>query len=386
MFSFMLVIIYISFISLGLPDALLGSAWPIMYKELDVPISAAGTISLIISLSTVISSLTTDRLTKKFSTAVVTTFSIGLTGFALFGYAFSSTFLALCLFSIPYGLGAGAIDAALNNYVSIHYSSGHMNWLHCFWGVGATISPYIMSYALFNNLGWSSGYIFVGVIQVFITILLFFSIPKWEKTSVQSEDEEEHKPISFKNILKLKGVKYALVAFFCYCALEGVAGLWACTYLVGAKGIDAGTAAMFASLYYGGITIGRFFCGFIAEKFDDKNLIRYALVIILFGILLMFINTESNVFTLAGLVIIGLGCAPIYPTIIHTTPSNFGEENSQAVIGVQMASAYMGLALAPPMFGLIAQYINIALFPLVLLLIIIVKILNIERLWKVLAK
>ncbi len=383
MFSFMLVIIYIAFISLGLPDALLGSAWPVMYKELNVPLSYAGIISLIISLCTVVSSLNSDKVTKRFGTAVVTTFSVGLTAFALFGYAFSNSFIALCLFSIPYGLGAGAVDAALNNYVSLNYSSGHMSWLHCFWGVGATLSPYIMSFALFRNLGWSSGYLFVAVIQIFVTLLLFSSIPKWKK-NVQTEESKDYTPLSLNEIVKIKGVKYVLIAFFCYCALEGVAGLWACTYLVGAKGIDINTAAMFASLFYGGITIGRFFSGFIADKFGDKNMIRYGLGIILIGIILILINADSDIFALIGLVVVGLGCAPIYPTIIHSTPTNFGEENSQAVIGVQMASAYTGGALAPPVFGLIAQYINVALFPVVLLIILVIMFLNIEKLWKVL--
>ncbi len=385
MFSFLLAIIYISFISLGLPDALLGSAWPIMYSELNVPLSYAGIISFIISLCTVVSSLKSDSLTKKFGTAIVTTFSVGLTAFALFGYSISHSFLALCLFSIPYGLGAGAVDAALNNYVSLNYSSKHMSWLHCFWGVGVSISPYIMSFALFKNLGWSTGYLIVSILQVFVTILLFLSIPKWKRT-VSETNSENTKVLSLKEILSLKGVKYILIAFFCYCAIEGTAGLWATTYLVEAKGVNVNTAAMFASLFYGGITIGRFLCGFIADKLGDRKLIKYGIVIIFIGIFLILVSNTMTILALIGLVVIGLGCAPIYPSIIHSTPTNFGEENSQAVIGVEMASAYLGGAFMAPLFGLIAQYISVTLYPAFLLIIIIVLALNICILWRILDK
>lgn len=384
MVSLLLAIIYLSFISLGLPDALLGSAWPIIQKDFSVPVSYAGIISLIICLGTIVSSLNSDRLTKKFNTHIITTFSVFLTAIALFGFSISNSFILLCFFAIPYGLGAGAVDAALNNYVAINFSSKHMNWLHCFWGVGATISPYLMSFALLKDWGWSAGYSIVATIQIALTFILFLSMPIWNinnKTDVIDETVTNKEPHSFEYIFSIRGVKYILLAFFCYCALESVTGLWTCTYLVEVKNIDHKLAAMFTSLFYIGITIGRFLCGFIADKLGDKKLIRFGNIIILFGIILIILPTSINVFSLAGLIIIGLGCAPIYPSIIHSTPDNFGKENSQAIIGVQMASAYLGSALMPPLFGITGQFISLGLYPYFLLILLAILFFNIERLW-----
>lgn len=368
MYSLLLVIIYLAFISLGLPDSLLGSAWPIMYRQFDVPVSYAGVAAMIISAGTVVSSLLSDRMTKKFGAGLVTAVSVLLTAVALFGFSISRSFIALCLWSIPYGFGAGAVDAALNNYVALYYAPRHMSWLHCFWGVGAAISPYIMSYCLLNGFGWNIGYRSVSVIQIVLTAMLFISLPIWRRRVGDSGGDTPSKPLKLMQAVKIKGVKYVLITFFCYCTAESTAMLWASTYLVQQRGIDDEAAAEFASLFFLGITAGRFLCGFIAEKVGDKNLIRCGTAIITAGIILISLPVKADIFALAGLVIIGLGCAPVYPSLIHATPANFGEENSQAIIGIQMASAYIGTTFMPPIFGAIAEHISIGLFPLFLLI------------------
>ena len=270
----------------------------------------------------------------------------------------------ICLFAIPYGLGAGAVDAALNNYVALHYSSRHMSWLHCFWGLGATVSPYIMGYALSTSLGWQGGYGIVSIIQFILTACLFASIPLWTKRNNDNGDEQSYQaPVSLKDALKIKGVKQILFAFFCFCAFESSAGLWASSYLVEFRKVDAQTAANFASLFYMGITLGRFICGFFADKIGDKNLIRIGVAVMLCGIIMIILPVKTNVCALVGLVVTGFGSAPVYPSIIHSTPTNFGKQNSHAIIGIQMASAYTGSALMPPLFGVIADFVNIALYP-----------------------
>lgn len=368
MYSLLLAIIYLSFISLGLPDSLLGSAWPVMQVELGAPLSAAGVISMIISFGTTVSSLMSDRLTRKLGTGLVAALSVAFTAVALFGFSISSEFWMLCLWAVPYGLGAGAIDAALNNYVALHYSSRHMSWLHCFWGVGATASPYIMSFCLSSQLGWRVGYRTVSLIQIVLTACLFFSIPLWKKRVSDTDDTGEGmgKALTLPQVLKIKGVPMILLAFFGYCALEVTAGLWAATYLVNSRGINPETAASFASFFFIGITVGRLLNGFIADRFGDKTLIRTGIIIVSFGILMMGLPFMPKAVSLAGFIVIGLGAAPIYPCIIHSTPRNFGAENSQAIVGIQMASAYMGSTLMPPVFGLIAQHINVGLFPVYL--------------------
>lgn len=392
MYSLLLAIIYIAFISLGLPDSLLGSAWPVMHIDIDVPLSYAGIVSMIISIGTIISSLLSERLTRKIKVGLVTAISVMMTAVALFGFSISSSFLGVCFWAIPYGLGAGAVDAALNNYVAIHYKSRHMSWLHCFWGVGAAVSPYIMSYSLTKGRGWNYGYFLVSIIQLVLTIILFLSLPMWKGRNGElngsnntSDNENDSEPLGLRNALKIKGVKLVLITFFGYCALESTAGLWASSYLVEHRGIDPQTAARFASLFYLGITLGRFISGFISDKLGDKKLIRYGLIVIFWGIILLGFPASSNITTLAGLVIIGFGCAPIYPSVIHATPANFGEENSQAIIGIQMASAYTGTTLMPPLFGLISRHINIGIYPFYLLIFAILMIVMSERLNKTLS-
>lgn len=384
MYSLLLAIIYIAFISLGLPDSLLGSGWPVMYGQLEVPISYAGIITMIIAGGTIVSSLMSDKMTRKLGAGLVTAISVAMTAAALFGFSVSRSFILLCIWAIPYGLGAGGVDAALNNYVALHYASRHMSWLHCFWGVGAAISPYIMGYCLTRGYGWSSGYRSVSILQIVLTAILFISLPLWKKNG--SSNKTDAVSLSLRDAVRIKGVKLVLIAFFGYCALESTAGLWASSYLVEYRGIDSETAARFASLFFIGITFGRFISGFIAEKLGDKVLIRLGTVVIILGILMIIIPAGFDQLALAGLVVIGLGCAPVYPSIIHSTPANFGEENSQAIIGIQMASAYTGTTFMPPLFGFIADNINIGLYPVYLLVFAILMLTMTEWLNKVMAE
>lgn len=368
MVNLLLSIIYLSFISLGLPDALLGSAWPSMYKEFNVAISYAGIISMIISAGTIISSLQSDRLTKKFGAGKITAFSVAMTAAALFGFSITHSYLFLCVWAIPYGLGAGSVDASLNNYVAIHYESKHMSWLHCMWGIGATIGPYIMGYAITNN-NWNAGYRYISIMQIVLTAILFFSLPLWNKNDKENKEKINTKTLSLIEIIKIKGAKEIMICFFCYCALETTTGLWASSYLNIYKGVDIKTAASFGSLFYIGITIGRAISGFITMKLNDNQMIVLGESLILIGVILMIIPAVNTV-SLIGFIITGLGCAPIYPSIIHSTPYNFGAENSQAIIGVQMASAYIGTLAMPPLFGYIANHISISLLPFYLILIL----------------
>ena len=354
-----------------------------MRKDLDVPISYAGIISMIISGGTIISSLLSDRLTRKTGTGKIIFFSVFATAIALLGFSLSNNFILLCIFAIPYGLGAGAVDAVLNNYVALNYSSRHMNWLHCFWGVGATISPYIMGYFLVNNYSWQAGYRTISIIQFVLCMVLLLSMPLWKTVNHSSSDTSvESQAKSFREVVNIKGVKLILIAFFGYCALETTAGLWASSYLVISKSVNSEVAAKFACLLYLGVTFGRFVTGLIANKAGDKNLIRAGLLVILLGIVLVCLPISGAKTSFIGLIIIGLGCAPIYPSIIHSTPYNFGKNNSQAIIGIQMASAYIGSTFMPPVFGLIAQYINISLYPYFLLFFVVLVIVLSERLNK----
>ena len=369
MVSLLLAVIYLAFISLGLPDALLGSAWPVMQLELNTPISFAGVISMVISGGTILSSLLSDRMTRKLGAGLVTALSVLMTAAALFGFSLCTAPWMLICWAVPYGLGAGAVDAALNNYVALHYSSRHMSWLHCMWGVGTTISPFIMSLALRRGWGWQTGYRSVSYIQIALTVLLFLSLPLWKKRTEAADGEakagEPARPKGIGQLLRLPGVSLILLTFFGYCAMESTAGLWASSYLVNARGVAVETAARFASLYYLGITLGRFLNGFIADRFGDRNMIRAGLWLAAVSILVILL--PWRLCPLIGLVTLGIGSAPIYPCIIHSTPEFFGRENSQAVIGVQMASAYIGSTFMPPLFGLIAQYGSIGFYPLYLM-------------------
>ena len=379
MFSLLLAVIYLAFISLGLPDSLLGSVWPTIYQEFNVPVSYAGAIFMIISAGTIFSSLQSDRLTKSLGTGKVTAFSVLMTAVALFGFSISHSYCMLVLWAIPYGLGAGSVDASLNNYVALHYKSHHMSWLHCMWGIGASVGPYIMSFALLNGQTWNMGYRYISLIQVGLTIIIMLSLPLWEKRPIiddMQEAETENKKdkvLTLKEIFNIPGAKQVMLMFFCYCALEQTAGLWASSYLVLQHGFDLDIAASYGSLFFIGITVGRAISGFITMKLNDKQMIYLGQGLILIGIILMCLPLGHQV-ALMGLVTIGLGCAPIYPCIIHSTPSNFGKDKSQAIIGVQMASAYVGNLLMPPLFGIIANHISAIVFPIYLLLILIVMV------------
>ena len=387
MFQLLLIIIYLSFISLGLPDSLLGAAWPTMYPQLAVPVSYAGIISLIIAAGTVVSSLQSDRLTRRFGTGRVTAFSVATTAVALFGFSVSSRFWQLCLWAIPYGLGAGSVDASLNNYVALHYKSKHMSWLHCMWGVGASAGPYIMGFVMTHGGSWSGGYRSIALIQIVLTAILFCSLPLWKGRPQVTDDagnQVEAKPLSLRQVLNIRGVKQVLVCFFCYCALEQTTGLWASSYLTLHKGVSPETAAGFASMFFLGITAGRALSGFLTMRLSDVQMIRLGQGLIGGGIVIMLLPLGAAA-SLAGFVIIGLGCAPVYPCIIHSTPAHFGADKSQSIIGIQMACAYVGTCLMPPLFGLIANHIGVSLLPWYLIAILALMVLTHELLIRAVA-
>ena len=382
MTNLLIAIIYLAFISLGLPDAVFGGSWPTMYQEFDVPVSYAGIVTVIISLGTIVSSLQSDRMTYKYGAGKVTAVSVAMTAVALLGFAWSHSFLELCLWSIPYGLGAGGVDASLNNYVAVHYSSRIMSWLHCMWGVGAMTGPYILGFVLTNGGIWNDGYRLIAILQFILTGVLIVSLPIWKTRETIVNEHGEEVPaqaLSMKEILSIKGAKDIMIAFFCYCALEQTAGLWASSYMVLDKGVAEEIAASYASMFYIGITVGRFVSGFITEKLNDKQMIRLGMAILAVGVAVLFLPLSEYV-SLAGFILIGIGCAPIYPCIIHSTPDIFGADKSQAIVGVQMASAYIGCLVMPSVFGIIANHITVSLLPMYLLVIFVVMVVMYERL------
>ncbi len=370
MYSLLLALIYLAFISLGLPDSLLGAGWPVMHLDLGVEVSYMGIVTMVISGGTIVSSLLSDRLTRKFGARWVTVVSVFLTAAALFGFSFSDRFWMLILFSIPYGLGAGAIDAALNNYIALHYSARHMSWLHCFWGVGTIVSPFIMSYALTSST-WNDGYRIVGYIQLGIGTLLLATLSVWKIN--KTPEAQSQKSLGLIGAVKIKGVPLILLGFFAYCAAEATSMQWASTYFVEVRQISEAQAAQLASLFYIGITAGRFVSGFLSGKLGDRRMIVIGACILTCGIVLLFIPADVEV-AIAGFIVIGLGCAPIYPSIIHSTPANFGAENSGAIIGIQMASAYVGSTFIPPLFGLIANRLGFNILPVYLLIFVALMI------------
>jgi len=381
MIQFLLAIIYLSFISLGLPDGLLGAAWPAMCVEMGVPVSYAGLLSITIAGGTILSSLLSDRLTLRFGTGKVTAVSVAMTAVALIGFSLTKSYWVLFVWAVPYGLGAGSVDASLNNYVALHYASRHMSWLHCMWGVGASLGPYIMGHALTAGQGWAAGYRYVGLMQVLVAAVLVFCIPVWKerKDNLSKESDVSAKPLGLRQILAIPGAREVMVAFFCYCALEGMAMLWGSTYLVRQLGMEEERAAGLASMFFIGITFGRFVSGFLTYKLSDAVMIRLGQAIIGVGVAVMLLPIGTMSAT-AGLLLIGLGCAPIYPCIIHSTPDHFGPEKSQALIGVQMASAYLGTLLMPPVFGLIANHVSVSLMPCYMAVILLVMIVMCEKL------
>ncbi|MDN5901287.1 MAG: MFS transporter [Brachybacterium sp.] len=400
MYSLLLAIIYVAFVSLGLPDSLVGSGWPVMHQDLGVPVAFAGIITMIIAVGTIVSSLASERVTLRFGTGVVTAISVGMTAAALVGFSVSDQFWMLCLWAIPYGLGAGAVDAALNNYVALHYAARHMNWLHSFWGVGASISPFVMGFAISSGQGWSTAYLVIGLVQAALTLALLASIPLWGKVdrersgtrTVDTHDLAEdapaaqrRAPVPLTTALRIPGVVLILLTFSAYCAVESTALLWSSTYLVAERGALPAAAATFGALFVLGLTAGRFLAGFFAERLGDRALIRGGFVMIGVGALMLALPLPTDVVGLAGLVVVGLGSAPIYPAIIHSTPVNFGRRNSQAIIGIQMAAAYTGSTLAPPAFGVLSSWTGMWILPLFIAVLVVAGLVLSERVNRVVA-
>lgn len=375
MFSLLLLIIYLSFVSLGLPDAVLGAAWPIIHEEFGVPISFSGSIYMLISCCTILSSLKSESLRLRFGTGKITAFSVLLTAVAIFGFSISPSLFVMLFFAIPYGLGAGSVDAALNHYVAVHYSGRSMNWLHCMWGIGAALGPYILGFVLQRGESWRSGYLVLSMIQATLTIILFLSLGLWGKEEKKEKTEEKKAPMSFRQILSITGAKECLVSFFLYCAIEQTLGLWSGSFMVYSLKIEAKLAASFVALFYFGITFGRFLAGILAAKWKDEALILGGCGILFLGLVLLFCSMVPSqevklfgmelrqILVICALLLSGLGCAPIYPAIIHSTPRNFGAENTSALIGKQMAAAYIGSMSFPPFFGVLAKIFGTGLFP-----------------------
>ncbi|MFP1716733.1 MFS transporter [Gardnerella leopoldii] len=391
MINLLLAVIYLAFISLGLPDALLGAAWPTMSHDIGAQISWAGGISMVISAGTIISALLSNKLTCKFGPGKVTLISVALTALALLGFSFAPNYLVLIFLAIPYGLGAGGVDAALNNYVAVHYESWHMSWLHCMWGIGASTGPYIMGFALSHGQRWTAGYQYIAVMQIALTLVLLMSLPLWknnkknELNKIVESKTKSFEKVSYAGILRIPGAKNILIMFFCYCALEQTAGLWASSYMVLHGGVSRIVAAGWASLFYVGITVGRFVSGFLTMRFNDATMIRIGQCVMLMGILVLLLPLPNHIELVTGFIIIGLGCAPVYPCIIHSTPHYFGADKSQAIVGMQMASAYIGSMVIPAIFGIVAQNVSMMLLPAYLFILLAVMTFMHVRLMRVYA-
>ena len=384
MFTALLIIVYLSFISLGLPDSVLGSAWPLMYNDLSVSLSSAGVISMIVSAATIISSLFSSKIIKRFDTGKITLVSVGMTAVALMGFSICPSMLWICVMAIPLGLGAGSVDAALNNFVALHCKAKHMSWLHCFWGIGATTGPIIMSISIANNYGWRKGYFAISILQFFLVFILFFTLPLWKKvegtnssSEIQEgrEEKEEHNNTS---VLKLPGVKFSLLTFLCYCGVEASTGLWGSSYLVNYRGVDAAQAAGAISLFYAGITLGRFLSGFLTMKFNNLLLIRSGQILCFIGAVLLLLPLPIYL-SIAALILIGVGYAPIYPSMMHETPRRFGKAASQAIMGLQIAFAYIGTTFMPPLLGFTASKTSIVIYPYFLIAYILIMLISSEK-------
>lgn len=393
MTTFLLIIIYLAFISLGLPDSLLGAAWPVMQSDFGAPIETAGYLFMTIAGGTILSSLVSGKVLKRFGTGKVTFVSVLMTACALLGFYFAPSIIWLFLCAIPLGMGAGAVDSGLNDYVATHYKAHHMSWLHCFWGVGATLGPVIMAQYI-SNQNWGKGYLTISGLQFILVVILLFTLPLWNKVNSHitiNKEPEEPKGVSFKeNVekvrpLQMNGVKLALASFFFYCAVEATVGLWGSSFLVNVKGVTAATAAEWVSFYYAGITIGRLITGFVTFKMSNQMLIRMGQIIALTGAILLVLPLPS-IFSVAGFIVVGLGLAPIFPCMLHETPARFGKKHSQAIMGYQMAVAYTGSTFMPPLFGFIASHTAVALFPICTVIFVVAMVLSSEKLNLVLKK
>lgn len=396
MATFLLMIIYLAFISLGLPDSLLGAAWPVMQSDYGAPLETAGFLFMTIAVGTIISSLVSGRVLKRYGTGKVTFVSVLMTAGALLGFHFAPSIIWLIVCAVPLGLGAGAVDAGLNDYVATNYKAHHMSWLHCFWGVGATLGPLIMAQFVSGDSSWRNGYFVISGIQFTLVIILFFTLPLWNKVKTKSniilkEETEDLKGVTnddhAKDVkpLQVRGVKLALSSFFFYCGVEATVGLWGSSFLVNVKGLSVVSAAGWVSFYYAGITMGRFITGFITFKITNLTLIRVGQIIALTGAIILFLPLPS-VFSLAGFIIVGLGLAPIFPCMLHETPTRFGKKHSQTIMGYQMAFAYTGTTFMPPLLGFIAAQSTIGIFPITIVIFVVAMLLSSEKLNILLAK
>lgn len=394
MATFLLIIIYLAFISLGLPDSLLGAAWPVMQPDFGAPLETAGFLFMTIAVGTIISSLVSGRVLNRYGTGKVTIVSVLMTAVSLLGFHFAPSVVWLIVCAVPLGLGAGAVDAGLNDYVATNYKAHHMSWLHCFWGVGATLGPLIMAQFISGDSSWRNGYFVIAGIQFMLVMILFFTLPLWNKMKtksiIASQSQKEHiKVISNEETnakpLKTKGVKLALVSFFFYCGVEATVGLWGSSFLVNVKGLSVVTAASWISFYYAGITIGRLITGFITFKISNRMLIRWGQIIALSGAIILVLPF-SPVFSLIGFIIVGLGLAPIFPCMLHETPTRFGKKNSQTIMGYQMALAYTGTTFMPPLLGFIASKFTIGILPVTIVIFVVAMLLSSEKLNILLAK
>ena len=383
MYSLLIAVIYLIFISLGLPDSLLGSGWPAMHAAFSVPSSYAGYASMAISFMTIISALLSPIMIKRFHTKWIVIVSIFLTVMGLIGFSISTSYAMLFVFAVPYGMGAGAIDASVNHYVANNYSGSVMNFLHCFYGVGAVISPNIMAVAL-SKASWNEGYRWTAYIQIFILLICIISLPLWKKNESDSNKQEEE-VAGIREALKRPGVVLTLIAFFAYCSGEATCFLWTSSYFAGVKeGLTDHLIASFGSLIFGGLMLGRLISGFVSNRLGDRMLIRIGIFVEVVGILLVMIPVASFIPAAIGFVIIGTGMGPVYPAIQHMAPTNFGERYSAAVIGLQMASAYIGSTFMPMIFGNIQEKIGIGIMPFYLLIFAVLNIWMLERTYVVL--
>ncbi|MFS0776892.1 MFS transporter [Neobacillus sp. 3P2-tot-E-2] len=386
MATFFLVIIYLAFISLGLPDSLLGVSWSLMQLEFGAPLETAGLLFMTIAGGTIISSFVSGPVLNQFGTGIVTFVSVLMTAVALLGFHFTPSLFWLFICAIPLGLGAGAVDTGINNYVASHYKAHHMSWLHCFWGVGATMGPVIMAQFISGQHSWRSGYLAIAGLQFALVVILFFTLPLWNKVAGNSnsnptnEQETMNSAVTEKQKpLQIKGVKYALISFLFYCGAEATMGLWGSSFLVNVKDLSVDTAAKWVSLYYAGITIGRFITGFITLKISNRTLIVTGQIIALVGAVLLFLPLPSA-FSLVGFIMVGLGLSPIFPCMLHETPTRFGQEHSQTIMGYQMGFAYTGSTFLPPLLGFIAAHSTIGIFPFVITGFIAIMLLGSEKL------
>jgi fucose permease len=377
----LLILIYVAFISLGLPDSLLGSAWPVMQPSLGAPFAVAGYLNMVVQAGTIVSSLASNRLIQLFGTGRVTLVSVAMTALALYGYSFAPNVGWLVLCAIPLGLGGGSIDAALNHFVATHYASKHMSWLHCFWGVGATTGPAIMALILAHGGGWRDGYLMIAILQSVLVAGLLATLPLWKRaaTAPTSTAHPEPPVRSNRQALRLPLVKLALVAFVFFCATEATAGLWTSSYLVGRFGFSGADAARGTSFFYGAITVGRFLSGFLAMRFPSHVLIRAGQIICVAGAGLLLLPIPPSL-ALTGIVLVGFGSAPIFPSMLHETPRRFGAAAAQAVMGLQMAFAYVGSTCFPPLFGALATWTGVQAFPYFVLGCAVVMLVASERL------